>query len=397
MPLSLRDANYRLAKYYCELAKQLKADGDRERIQVEGNIFHGAEIAEQLEDYAMLVDYVRSISDVWAGSEWDQYKHFVYLVLEKGNVSLIEKIKYLTNLIIIENAQGNYELAKKLLEEKFSLLLIVRNEIDNFDLFEVAMQIVKLAVQQDNFENLESILSQALEVAIEENNLRQEADLLRELALLPEIKTRYETAVEYLTRGLELANRIRYKVGIIDILTAKVSICIFHKRFPEARVACEEALYLAESINDRHRLNKIKKQQRLIENAMNKKIFISYNHADRNFVEKLAKNLQNAGLSVWWDEWEIKVGDSIVQKVSNGITTSAYLLVILSPDSVNSEWVQREISSAMMKQLSRKNDITILPLLLKDCDVPVLLTDIRWADFRKSYKSGLTELLKALR
>jgi len=132
------------------------------------------------------------------------------------------------------------------------------------------------------------------------------------------------------------------------------------------------------------------------EQKMPKKVFISYNHHDRKFVEKLANDLTKGGVTVWWDEWEINIGDSIFQKVSDGIKTSAYLAVVLSPASVQSNWVNREVGSATMRQLSEKRSITILPLLVTDCEIPVLLGEIKWADFRSDYKSGLKNLLKTL-
>jgi hypothetical protein len=99
---------------------------------------------------------------------------------------------------------------------------------------------------------------------------------------------------------------------------------------------------------------------------------------------------------VWWDEWEINVGDSIIQKVSEGIKSSSYLVVVLSPHSIQSNWVQREVGSAMMRQLSKERSITILPLLVTDCEIPVLLSEISYADFRNDYKSAFKKLLKAL-
>lgn len=137
------------------------------------------------------------------------------------------------------------------------------------------------------------------------------------------------------------------------------------------------------------------KAREVLKIKLGKNIFISYNYNDRNFVERLASDLKNADFAVWWDEWEIKVGDSIVQKVSEGIKGSAYLGVVLSPHSVQSPWVQREIGAAFIRQLAERK-ITILPLLIADCEVPILLREIKWANFRFDYEAGFRELLSAL-
>ena len=395
---SLRESKLRHARYYCDLAQQYRTNNDQANIEINyGNIYLGIEVAEKYKDYVTLADYMKAISDNWAGSFWDQYKHFIYLVLENARVDSSEKIRYLTNLARIEESQGNYDFARKILEEKFQFLISLKDNGHSYDLFEVAMKIVDLAKRQDNFENLESILLQMLECAIRQRDVKQQVDVLLELALLPAIINNYEKSTEYIIRSLNLAHQVGYKVGVLDTLIASATLCLFHSRIADAKAAYREAWDMAATINDKYRVNEIKKQKEFVGEFMDKKVFISYNNANRNFVEKLANNIQNAGLSVWWDEWEIKVGDSIFQKVNDGISTSANLVVVLSTSSVNSSWVQREVGSALMKQLSSEKSITILPVLLEDCDIPPLLRDILWADFRKSYQSGLTQLLKALR
>lgn len=261
-------------------------------------------------------------------------------------------------------------------------------------------KIIRAEYEEDvPFENWEELVkvADAYKGTHTPNYVRDQLNLFLEVALLPAIKSNYQQSMEYAIRGFNFASHAGYKLGVIDALIAKASICLVHNKFIEAKSAYDDAWDLAVGINDMHRVNEIKKQQQLLNEFMDKRVFISYNHVDRNFVKKLADNLQDFGLSVWWDEWEIKVGDSIFQKVNDGITTSANLIVVLSPASINSSWVQREVGSAVMKQLSSEKGITVLPVLLEDCDIPVLLRDIRWADFRKNYKSGLTEVLKALR
>jgi hypothetical protein len=53
-----------------------------------------------------------------------------------------------------------------------------------------------------------------------------------------------------------------------------------------------------------------------------KDLFISYSSRDRAFVEKLARDLVRFGVRVWWDQGEIKVGDSLNRRIQEGIFTS---------------------------------------------------------------------------
>src|SRR6266511_1432848 len=186
---SLRETKSRYAKYYCDLVQQYIARGNRERIQVEyENILRGVEIAEEEKDYSMLADYVEAVGDVWVDRDWDKYKHFAYLVIENIKVDANKKIKYLANLAVIEEAQGNYAHARKFLEEKFEYMTALHDQKDSHLLFDGAMQILKIAKLQNNFENLESILLNVLEVAIKQYDVKQQVDILLELTLLPEVK-----------------------------------------------------------------------------------------------------------------------------------------------------------------------------------------------------------------
>jgi hypothetical protein len=124
-------------------------------------------------------------------------------------------------------------------------------------------------------------------------------------------------------------------------------------------------------------------------------VFISYASKDRDFVERLAADLRNSGARVWFDQWEIKVGDSITQKINEGIRDNDYLAVVLSPDSVASHWVRKELNAAMMKELNSRS-VVVLPILYSDCTIPSLIADKRYADFRTDYKAGLSEIVGVL-
>jgi tetratricopeptide (TPR) repeat protein len=126
------------------------------------------------------------------------------------------------------------------------------------------------------------------------------------------------------------------------------------------------------------------------------KIFISYNHRDKEFVRRLDGDLRSRGLLVFLDERDIKVGQSIIQRLSTEIEASSHLIAVLSTNSIASSWVQRELSSALMLQLSDDRGITILPLVLDNCDVPLLLRGIKWANFREGYESGLEQILQVV-
>jgi hypothetical protein len=126
-------------------------------------------------------------------------------------------------------------------------------------------------------------------------------------------------------------------------------------------------------------------------------VFLSHSHADKEFVRKLASDLKAAGARVWIDEAELKIGDSLIQKVREGIDTMDYLAVILSPDSVKSSWVQKEVDIAMNQEIEGRM-VKVLPLMYRQCELPGFLVGKYYADFTDSYRYALAlgQVLKRL-
>ncbi len=126
-------------------------------------------------------------------------------------------------------------------------------------------------------------------------------------------------------------------------------------------------------------------------------IFLSHNHADKPFVRRLAADLGNQGIRYWLDEAEIKVGESLIEKIRTGIDSTEYLAVILSPDSVASPWVQREVDVAMNLEIAGRR-LKVLPLMYRQCDLPGFLLGKRYANFadEASYASSLEDLVKSM-
>lgn len=126
------------------------------------------------------------------------------------------------------------------------------------------------------------------------------------------------------------------------------------------------------------------------------RVFLSHSSVDKPFVRDLRNRLVADGHPCWLDEVEIKVGFSLRRSIEDGIVTSGYFVIVLSPDSVASEWVQRELDVALVREIRQKN-VSVLPLLLRDCSIPPMLEVKKYADFRRSFDTGYWELLEALR
>lgn len=112
-------------------------------------------------------------------------------------------------------------------------------------------------------------------------------------------------------------------------------------------------------------------------------IFISYNHNDRDFVENLARNLVSSRHNVWLDRWELNAGDSLTQKIQEALTESSAILVILSKNSVESEWCKRELSAGLVRELEEKRTV-VMPCIIDDCKIPLFIKDKLYADFNRN-------------
>jgi hypothetical protein len=90
-------------------------------------------------------------------------------------------------------------------------------------------------------------------------------------------------------------------------------------------------------------------------------VFISHAADDKDAVVRpLALSLQERGLSVWYDEFELRVGDSLRRKIDRGIARSRFGIVVLSHAFFAKSWPQYELDGLVTMSLSGKQ--VILPL-----------------------------------
>lgn len=124
-------------------------------------------------------------------------------------------------------------------------------------------------------------------------------------------------------------------------------------------------------------------------------IFISHSHKDRAFVDKLGLSLVDKRIPIFVDRWEMNVGDSITNKIQDAITDSSFLMVVLSKNSVESDWCKREITTGLMLELEKKR-VLVLPVLIDDCEIPLFLRDKLYADFRGNFVTGFEKIVESV-
>lgn len=93
----------------------------------------------------------------------------------------------------------------------------------------------------------------------------------------------------------------------------------------------------------------------------NHDVFICHASEDKeSFVRSLAEVLKEKGLTVWYDEFSLTVGDSLRRSIDHGLAQARYGIVILSQNFFNKEWPQRELDGLTAKEV--KGEKVILPI-----------------------------------
>ncbi len=127
------------------------------------------------------------------------------------------------------------------------------------------------------------------------------------------------------------------------------------------------------------------------------RVFIAYAHADAAVARRLAVALEKRGVTVWLDEKEVRIGDSIPHQIGAGLSSSDFVCLLLSKASKNRPWVEREYSVALSLQLdSKTHKPRILPIRLDGSELPTLLSSVLAADFSTHFDLGLNSILSSI-
>lgn len=127
------------------------------------------------------------------------------------------------------------------------------------------------------------------------------------------------------------------------------------------------------------------------------KIFLSHNSKDKPFVRQLGNALIENSHDVWIDEAELVPGDSLIVEISKALADIDYVAAVISENSIDSNWVKKELSYAMTDEIAGQR-VRVIPILIGNCTIPHYLRDKLYADFRNpgSFQPALLQVLRAL-
>jgi sRNA-binding protein len=123
-------------------------------------------------------------------------------------------------------------------------------------------------------------------------------------------------------------------------------------------------------------------------------VFISYSHADRELARALAAALRERGLRVWIDEGELKVGDSLIERIATAIAEIDFFLALVSEASRDSNWCRKELALAVTGELGREG-VKVLPVRVDGAAMPDSLLDVYYLAVNADNVSEVAEQVAA--
>ena len=112
---------------------------------------------------------------------------------------------------------------------------------------------------------------------------------------------------------------------------------------------------------------------------MKPKVFLSYSSKDMDRVKIIKTVLENEGIECWLDKDKMQAGDTIVQGIQKGLSEADFVIFFVSSHSLESAWVDLEITSSLVAQMQKKVP-RVIPVKLENIEMPDIYKNIVSAD-----------------
>jgi hypothetical protein len=128
-------------------------------------------------------------------------------------------------------------------------------------------------------------------------------------------------------------------------------------------------------------------------------VFVSYAHENETWVRVLAENLHQAGLEVFFDQWDVVGGSRLSQRLQQGLESAGAVVLVVSRAAVGKPWWEEEFAAAMAGVVAGVQ--RLIPVLLDDVTLPPFVASRVWVDFRHldapaQYEERFADLLRAV-
>jgi hypothetical protein len=211
-----------------------------------------------------------------------------------------------------------------------------------------------------------------------------------ELKIFP-LPSRIEPTMEKLRRFWRSDPAIGYQPRFESLVRAAygISTCDFTNYFDEIQIqqvpdyAYGEGIAVLDEKNVGDRLSLARSYEAFVDRLINNSapweplstnygsVFISYSEKDREFAQRLQADLARYGIRTWYSQRDLHSGDTLYDSIKEAIRSSDKILLVLSKNSIQGPWVQKEIESAFEKE-REGTKLVLLPIRIDDA---VLSTD----------------------
>jgi hypothetical protein len=144
-------------------------------------------------------------------------------------------------------------------------------------------------------------------------------------------------------------------------------------------------------------------------------LFLCHNRADKDWVRKLAEHVESETLDghpsgrplrVFFDEWDIQLGENLILRINEGLKKARYVAVILSPEMLAADWPTFEWTSVVADDPTNRKG-RLIPLFVRDgteqggnrVELPAPFKVTNWLDFRPSasFRQSFQKLIRRVR
>jgi TIR domain/AAA ATPase domain len=132
-------------------------------------------------------------------------------------------------------------------------------------------------------------------------------------------------------------------------------------------------------------------------------IFLSHNRADSDWTVQLAQRLERETwkgrpLKVFYSERDIGPGQNVMLRMQDGLAQSRKVGLVLSPEAVNSKWVELEYLASLYEDVNERHE-HLIPLMRRECKPPYLVAPLSDIDFRddSKFEDSYRTLLKVIK
>ncbi|AVH73701.1 toll/interleukin-1 receptor domain-containing protein [Nostoc sp. 'Lobaria pulmonaria (5183) cyanobiont'] len=122
--------------------------------------------------------------------------------------------------------------------------------------------------------------------------------------------------------------------------------------------------------------------------------FLSHSSQDQEFVSKLAEVLRHHGIPVWYSKTNILGAQQWHDEIGNALKRCDWFLVVLSPNSVDSMWVKRELIFTLQQN---RFENKIVPIIYQPCNYEQLswvLSSFQMINFQEAFEDGCRDILR---